>query len=207
MNGLTGPSFLLLEDDLRIGAALRRTIGRSADVVWVTSVGASRLALASRGFAGLVLDVMLPDGSGLTLLRDLRRAGISAPALVITGSADRQLANTCYALSAACVYKPSIDDHVDSFVRRTLARTGSVQERVVHAVAQYAVEHGLTKRERDLVELAALGVSREGLAAELHVTENTVKTHVRRLLGRCGESKLDDVVRAVLATMLEASTN
>jgi len=195
----------LLEDDLTIGASLRRLIARSAPVVWVTTISACRLAVASQRFSGLVLDVSLPDGSGVDLLHDLREGGLSAPALVMTGSGDHRVANRCYALSAACVYKPGITDHVAAFVRRTLVSSGSVHERRLRTVELYSEEHELTKREREVLVLATLGIPRERLAAELGITENTVKTLIRRLLGRCDAANLDDVVRAVLARMAETA--
>lgn len=197
--------FLVLEDDVFVGRAIRRVIARSAPVTWATTISSGLDALGAHDYRGLVLDVNLPDGDGVEFLRGARASGISVPAIVITGCEDRSLANACYALSAACVYKPEILEHVESFVRRTLAGAGAQHERTRRALEDFAVRHHLTRRELDVVELAILGVPRERLALELGVSENTVKTLVRRLLSRCDESSLDDVVRAVLGAMLEST--
>jgi DNA-binding NarL/FixJ family response regulator len=198
--------FLVVEDDLLVGNALRRLISRSAPVTWATTIEKGKDALGSATFGGLVLDVNLPDGDGLDFLRHVRNSGITVPAIVITGREDRRLANTCYSLSAACVYKPEILEHVASFVRRTLASAGAHGERTRLALEHLAAQRHLTPRELEVVELATNGVTRENLAAALGVSENTVKTLIRRLLARCDESSLDDVVRVVLAAMAEGAS-
>ncbi len=69
----------VLADGLSVGLGLS---GFTADAVG--TLADAREALAAGGFAGIVLDIMLPDGSGLDLLAELRQAGSRLPVLLLT---------------------------------------------------------------------------------------------------------------------------
>lgn len=76
---------LIVEDDPVLANGLVVGLGLSgftADAVG--TLGDARAALGTSAFAGLVLDIMLPDGSGLDLLAELRAAGSRLPVLLLT---------------------------------------------------------------------------------------------------------------------------
>lgn len=76
---------LLIEDDAGLGSAVRDQIasdGHLAD--WARDLVGARDHLATVDYDLLLLDMMLPDGTGLTLLRDLRRGGASVPVIILT---------------------------------------------------------------------------------------------------------------------------
>jgi len=77
---------LLIEDDLDLGTALQRALmGHGYACTWVRSVKDARLQVqAFDQFACLVLDLGLPDGEGLELLRAWRRDGVVVPVIVLT---------------------------------------------------------------------------------------------------------------------------
>ena len=76
---------LLLEDDA--GTAQTLSLGLRAlgyDVDHASDVASATRLLASRGFDAAILDLMVPGGSGLDVLRDLRAAGRCTPVLILT---------------------------------------------------------------------------------------------------------------------------
>ncbi len=76
---------LLIEDDVPLARALLTGFGDAAlEVAWVADVAAARLRLAMAEFDVLVLDVLLPGGSGFDLCADLRRRGVRTPVLMLT---------------------------------------------------------------------------------------------------------------------------
>lgn len=76
---------LLVEDDLMIADGIARGVSRAAlQMEHVTCVKDAKLALIDQGIGLIVLDLGLPDGDGLTLLRELRREGLELPVLVLT---------------------------------------------------------------------------------------------------------------------------
>jgi two-component system OmpR family response regulator len=77
---------LVVEDDPRLGRLLRRLLEEDRHVVELATDVRSALELATEigGFEAIVLDLGLPDGSGLDVARRLRAAGSTVPILVLT---------------------------------------------------------------------------------------------------------------------------
>ncbi|NVD97783.1 response regulator [Massilia sp. BJB1822] len=76
---------LLVEDDLGLGNGIRNALAeQDMDIVWVRSRQDARQQLAAHSFGLLLLDLALPDGDGLGLLRELRGAQDSLPVLILT---------------------------------------------------------------------------------------------------------------------------
>lgn len=75
---------LYVEDDAEIAGMTRDVLAENHDVVWARDLDTARDAAHASHFDALVLDRRLPGGDGLDLLRELRRSGIAAPALMLT---------------------------------------------------------------------------------------------------------------------------
>jgi DNA-binding response OmpR family regulator len=77
---------LVVEDDVRLGTLLQRLLTRDRHVVEVATLGRDALdaVAAFDGLEAIILDVGLPDISGLEVARTLRRAGSRAPILMLT---------------------------------------------------------------------------------------------------------------------------
>jgi DNA-binding response OmpR family regulator len=76
---------LLVEDDVPLGSSLQQALIRAGyDTTWVRRVEDARRFLGAEQFAVALLDIMLPDGSGLELLAWLRGAGHTLPVLMLT---------------------------------------------------------------------------------------------------------------------------
>ena len=77
----------LLEDDETLGRGIAIALtGPEASVVCRSTLAQGREALAKERFDLLILDVNLPDGSGLDLLRQLRAGGDCTPAILLTAN-------------------------------------------------------------------------------------------------------------------------
>ena len=78
---------LLLEDDAALGQGIRYALENDGvQVVLCTALAQAQGILPSRDFDLLILDVNLPDGSGLDLLRDVRRRHSSVPVILLTAN-------------------------------------------------------------------------------------------------------------------------
>jgi two-component system response regulator QseB/two-component system response regulator BasR len=75
----------LVEDDLELGKALQSALQDAGqEVVWVRRAGDARRWVEAEPFDAVLLDLGLPDGNGIEVLRDLRAGGHTLPILVIT---------------------------------------------------------------------------------------------------------------------------
>lgn len=76
---------LLIEDDAVLGEAVRDFVaGLGHAVDWMQTLDDGRAATGTVDYDLILLDLRLPDGSGLTLLKDLRRAGAATPIIILT---------------------------------------------------------------------------------------------------------------------------
>ena len=80
-----GMRILLIEDDEGLGSAVRDQIAAEGHVPdWAMDLAEARDHLATMRYDLLLLDMMLPDGAGLTVLHELRRGGAAVPVIILT---------------------------------------------------------------------------------------------------------------------------
>ena len=76
---------LLIEDDAVLGEAVRDYVaGLGHAVDWMQALEDARTAVSTVAYDLILLDLRLPDGSGLSLLSDLRRSGAATPVIILT---------------------------------------------------------------------------------------------------------------------------
>ena len=79
------PSILVVEDQVKLLNSLARGLQEEGYVVHPAATGAAGYAIATtEEVDAIVLDLMLPDGDGMTLLRKLRAGGFTRPILIVT---------------------------------------------------------------------------------------------------------------------------
>lgn len=187
---------LCLEDDPHLGYALTRTLAPRR-VELVDRVAKAKASILAHYHQAWLLDVSVPDGSGLDVLEWARSRGDATPTLVMTALDDRAVVNRAQELGAEFVFKPYSPASLDAFLLRVEAANAS-NLRLARATEQLVVELDLPRRERDIVRALVRGVARADLARELGVSENTVKTTIRKLLARTGDPDVEALLRALL---------
>lgn len=140
---------LLIEDDLELGAELQRALnGHGLTSEWVRGVKHARaltIDTPDAHFACAVLDLGLPDGQGLDLLRAWRRANLALPAIVLT--ARDALESRVAGLDAGAddyVIKPVAPLELASRIR-AVTRRAAGQASAVWSVGRLHIDTG--KRE------------------------------------------------------------
>lgn len=141
-----------------------------------------------------LLDVRMPGLDGLALVTKLRSAGAQVRVLLISGSDDSETAHEAIAQGAAGFLSKDAEETEISEAILAVARGDSVlspalQSGVLDLIrsrAGGAVQ--LSGRERDLLELAAAGLTTAEIASRLYLSPNTVKTYWQRLYEKLGAS-------------------
>jgi two-component system response regulator DevR len=137
-----------------------------------------------------VLDVRLPDGSGLDLCRAIRSAHPAVSCLILTAYADDEASYTAVLAGAAgYVLKDIRGQGLLDGVRRVANGESLlpklVAQRVVAALRS-PEDPGLTLRERQVLDLIADGLTNRQIGERLELAEKTVKNYVSGLLAKLG---------------------
>ena len=144
----------------------------------------------------LVLDVRLPEISGLELQRQLSELGVRIPVIFITGHGDIPM--SVQAMKSGAVEfltKPFRDQDLLDAIQQALHRDRTNREQQ-NELAQLQRRYGtLTAREREIMGMVASGMLNKQIAAELGTSEITVKVHRRRLLQKMQARSLAELVR------------
>jgi two-component system response regulator DevR len=145
-----------------------------------------------------VLDVRLPDGSGVELCRELRQTHPDLKCLMLTSfDDDEALFEAIVAGAAGYVLKQVKGNDIVNAVRQVGAgrslldatMTSRVMERLRNGSAEDPRLAGLSGQERRILELLAGGLTNRQIAAEMFLAEKTVKNYVSNLLTKMGMSR------------------
>lgn len=161
----------------------------------VDSVATARRRMFKKPYDGWIFDVWLPDGSGLDLLEEARRDGLRTPALVITGDTDVALANRAQLLGGEIAYKPDVVANVLVFAERVIGLRAPRGGSRLGRLESKAVGAGISPRELDILRAIRRGLSRTQVAASLGLSENTVKTMLRRLLAKGSARNAGELIK------------
>jgi DNA-binding NarL/FixJ family response regulator len=179
--------FLVVEDRPAFARAVSRLLSKYGTVVRVGTVQEASAAIAAHPyFSALIVDLHLPDGDGLVVLRIFREKFADRPALVLTGYPDPQNINAAYDLKADFVAKPFSAARVHHFIRSNVL---SRQRR--SPVSSSAV---LTDREREVVQRALQGFDDKEIARDLEIAPSTVRGLMARASGKLGVFSRDELL-------------
>lgn len=147
----------------------------------------------------VVLDVTLPDINGLDLQKRIVDRG-DMPIIFITGYGD--VPTTVQAMKAGAVEfltKPFGDDVLQSAIRQAIGRSRSALAREDELRPLRECLASLTPREREIMALVVSGLLNKQIAAELGISEITVKAHRGRVMRKMRVDSLADLVRVAAA--------
>jgi DNA-binding NarL/FixJ family response regulator len=164
-----------------------------------------------------VIDLTLPDGEGTELIGELREANPLFAALVLTASLDRtEHARAVEAGAAGVLHKSADVDAILDATRRLgegetllseeellalLRLAGQNREEEVEARA--SIEQ-ITPREKEVLQKLAKGLSNKEIAAKLHMSVDTERTHMMNILNKLGvHSRLQALVFAARHDLVE----
>ncbi|MBI4953392.1 MAG: response regulator transcription factor [Myxococcales bacterium] len=173
--------FLVAEDDALMARAVARQLERFADVRVVSSLSEARAAYRRGHALGLLVDVALPDGSGLDFADEVRRADCLTPILIMTGLEDRDLANRAHRLRASFIRKPFGHDDIGIFAERALADHERISA-LARVGAELAARHGLSPSEAGVLRLTLEGHDVLECAEALGIQVCTVRAHRAAIL-------------------------
>jgi DNA-binding NarL/FixJ family response regulator len=205
-------SVFLLDDHDIVRKGVRALLESAGDIEIVGE--ASTLSDARRLVPGLapdvlVLDVELPDGSGLDLCRDLKALSPATRALVLTSVESEETIVAAMRSGAVGYLLKQVEGTSLLSAVRTIARGHSLVDpslarRMIHWMGQSTETPdelaGLTEQQLRILRLLAEGLTNREIGARLYLAEKTVKNHVTRILAKLGVQRRTQA--ALLASRL-----
>jgi FixJ family two-component response regulator len=189
----------VVDDDLSVREALSSAI-RSLGVRVETFGSAQSFLSARRADAPgcLVLDVDLPDGSGLDVPRELQAMAAPIPTIFITGHGTIPMSVRAMKAGALeFLTKPFLDEDLIGAIRVALERdraARSARDELAEIRRRMAT---LTPREADVLKLVVAGKMNKQIASELGTAEQTVKQHRGRVMRKLDIDSVAELVRLV----------
>lgn len=187
----------VVDDDAAVRESLENLL-RSAGLRTEIFASAEEFLACPRtdALSCLVLDVRLPELSGLDLQERMAEVDLEIPIVFVTGHGD--VPTSVQAMKAGAVEfltKPFADQDLLDAIRQAIDRDRAARERRAELAELRGRYESLTPREREVMEGVVSGLLNKEVAAELGTSEITVKVHRRQVMGKMKAASLADLVR------------
>ncbi|MFD4257217.1 response regulator [Streptomyces sp. NPDC058534] len=207
----------LLDDHEVVRRGVHDLLSGEADIEVVGEAGtvadAAARVMATRPDVA-VLDVRLPDGSGVEVCRDIRSRDESVRCLMLTSFADDEaLFDAIMAGASGYVLKDIRGAELLSAVRGVAAGKSLLDPAATARVLERLRDGGakpddrlarLTDQERRILELIGEGMTNRAIGERLHLAEKTIKNYVSSLLAKLGMQRRSQA--AAFVARLEAES-
>lgn len=190
------PTVYIVDDDARVRASIQgllksaglHSIGfETAEQFWGEEL--------ADGPSCLILDVSLPGISGLDFQQQLRRAGRPLPIIFITGYGDIPMSVKAMKSGALeFLTKPFGDQDLLNAIEQALTADSSSRREHAEITALEKRYDRLTHREKEVMELVVSGMLNKQIAADLGISEITIKVHRARVMRKMQAGSLAELV-------------
>lgn len=203
---------LIVDDHEVLGASLARVLDEEPDMVSVglaQNLAQARARVTTETPDVLLLDRRLPDGDGVAAIPELRAIRPSMNIVVLTAAdSDHVLVQAIEAGAAGFVSKTRGLGEVTAAVRAAAAGEAVISPEMLSRLLPKLTrsagpEPELTRREQEVLNMLAQGLSNAAIAEELTVSVHTVRNHIANLSAKLGaHSKLEVLSIAIRRGLL-----
>jgi DNA-binding NarL/FixJ family response regulator len=215
-------SVLIADDDDLVRTGLRLIIESDQDLVVVGEAANRQEAISlarTRRPDVVLMDVRMPQVDGLQATRSIVTAEDEVPRVLIltTFELDEYVFGALRAGASGFLLKRSSPETLIEGIKVVAAGEGLLSPTVTRRLIEEFVHQpgpshephapldALTQREREVLSLVGAGLSNREMAAQLYISEATVKTHIRRILMKLGlRDRVQAVVLAYEAGLVQA---
>ncbi|HWW85015.1 MAG TPA: response regulator transcription factor [Vicinamibacterales bacterium] len=181
---------MAVDDHPLLRDGISALIGNQTDMELVAEASSGREALElfrTHRPDITLMDLQMPEMSGIDAISAIRSQFPDARIIMLTTHAgDVQVSRALKAGARAYLLKGLLRKELLDTIRAVHAGHKRVSSEVAAEIAEHATDDALTPREGDVLRLVARGNANKAIAAQLSLTEETVKSHIRNILAKLG---------------------
>lgn len=178
----------LADDHPALRAGLAAILNSQPDLKVVGEAGSGRQTLEAEAIADVyIVDLRMPDGDGVQVIRQLKERDAETKVLVLTTFDNEE--DVFRALEAGArgyLLKDTTSEELVTAIRQVHSGERYMPHAIASRLADRLVRPTLTPRELDVLRLVAKGRTNKEIAAAMFVSEETVKTHIKALFLKLG---------------------
>lgn len=181
---------LIVDDHPLLREGIAAVLGREHDILLVGEAANGREALTQ--FRTLrpdvtIMDLQMPEMKGQEAIEAIRREFPGARVLVVT-TYDGDMQALRAIKSGACGYllKNRLRKDLPDAIRSVHAGHRLIPDEIAQKIVEHSTDDQLTLREVEVLRHVAMGNANKEIAAQLGIAEETVKTHMGRILSKLG---------------------
>ena len=198
----------IIDDHVVVRAGLRYMIEADPELEFVGEFGGGLGAADFVMFNSpdvTLLDVRMPDRNGIDALKDILKVSPKARVVMLTTSdAEEDVYRAIEEGALGYVMKDSEIDVISAAIRSAMAGEVFMTDEVRRIYETRKGSKGLSAREAQVLKLAARGISNKEIAAEMALSENSVKMFLKRAFFKLGASNRAEAVQlAVKRALIE----
>jgi DNA-binding NarL/FixJ family response regulator len=183
------PITVLVVDDhplLREGVAA--VLARERDILLVAEAANGREAIElyrTHRPDVTIMDLQMPEMKGQEAIEAIRREFSDARIVVVTTyDGDVQAIRAIKAGASGYLLKNKLRKDLPDAIRSVHAGRFCIPDEIARTIAEHSVDDQLTQREVEVLRQVAAGNANKEIAAQLSIAEETVKTHIGRILSK-----------------------
>jgi len=183
---------LIADDHLVVRMGLAALISTQPDMIVVAEAGGGKAAIdlfREHRPDVTLMDLRMPEVNGIEAITKIRSEFPDARFIVLSSfDGDEDIHRALQAGARAYLLKNALRDGVIDAIRAVHSGLRRIPESVANRLAERMDREELTARELDVLKLIVGGKSNKQIAAQLKVTEGTVKIHINNILSKLGVS-------------------
>lgn len=196
MNGR--PHLCVIEDDAVHRRMLQQLAGSMNLHCQAFTTGRAFIESDPPEHGCILLDLCLPDMSGLRVQAELDRQGCRTPVIMMSGHADTSTAVEAMKRGALdFLVKPLSSARLLEAINEAVARSERLSRHLADCDRLRARIAALSERERMVMDLVVEGKANKQVAAQLGLSQRTVESHRTRIMRKMGVDSLAQLARAV----------
>ena len=193
---------MAVDDHPLLRDGISALIGNQTDIELVAeaSTGREAIDLFRKHRPDITLmDLQMPEMSGIDAISAIRGEFPDARIIMLTTHAgDVQVSRALKAGARAYLLKGLLRKELLETIRAVYAGHKRVSSEIAAEIAEHATDDALTPREVDVLRLVAKGNANKVIGAQLSLTEETVKSHIRSILAKLGANDRTHAVAIAL---------